>query len=187
MIMLRNLRVKILFFFVIAAIFSYLDSAGAGSDRASGGGACSVDLDFRIQIQTILFLQLGDRESAVESIEFVVSDLPGTGAVSGSSSGGSSVPVKATAVVPPGQIINLLADSSTALTSGINTIRFDEVSWTATGDFMGNVFDNEVSQQLDQFKGSGSRCGKYEFYYNNDTYYPAGTYTGTVTYTLSSP
>jgi len=185
--MLRNLRVKTLSFLVIAAIFSYVDSAGAGSDRAPGGGACSVDLDFEIQIQTIMFLQLGDTESEVESIEFVVNDLPGTGVVSGSSSGASSVPVRATAVVPPGQIINLIADSSTALTSGISTIRFDQVSWTATGDFMGNVFDNELSQQLDQFKGSGSRCGKYEFFYNNDTYYPAGTYAGTVTYTLSSP
>ena len=187
MIMLKNIRVKIFFFFLIAAAFSFVDSAAAGSDRASGGGACSVDLDFKIQIHTLLFLQLGETESAVENIEFLVRDLPGTGAVSGSSSGASSVNVKATAVVPPGQIINLIADSSTALTSGINTIRFDQVSWTATGDYSGNAFDNEVGQQLDQFKGSGSHCGTYEFFYNNQTYYPTGTYTGRVTYTLSSP
>ena len=172
---------------LIAVLFCYVGPAQAESDLAVGGGSAQARLDFAIQIPTILFLQVGTVGATIDEISFSVVDLPGTGPVAGVSDGANPVPVRAAGFVGAGGTMTLSADSSTALSDGTDTIAFAEISWAAAGDFSPGRFNNAAAQQLDQFLGSGNNTGTYAFFYDNDTYYPASTYTGRVTYTLSSP
>jgi hypothetical protein len=114
--------------------------------------------------------------------------VPGTGSVTGVSSGANPVPVRAVSTVNAGSTITLTADSSIALDDGTgNTIPFNEISWVGGGDFASNTFDGTAAQVLETFTDSSDNNGTYLFAYDNDTQYSAGTYSGTVVYTLSSP
>jgi len=157
----------------------------AESDVAVGGSA-QARLDFRVEIPTVLFLQLGSGGAVIDRITFTVNEVPPT-PIQGVSSGGNPVPVTARGLVPTGNTITLTADSSIAMTDGTNSVPFTEVSWSAAGDFSGGTFTGVAGQQLDQFTDSGNRTGTYTFSYANSTYSPTGTYDGQVTYTLSSP
>jgi hypothetical protein len=172
---------------LVVFLFCHAGYASAESNLVSGGGDAQAQLDFAIQIPTILLLQVGTIGATVDTITFNVGDLPGTGPVVGTSSGANPVPVRAAGFVGAGSTMTLTADSSTALTDGTTNIPFSEISWTATGSFSTSAFDNSAAQQLDQFTGPGNRTGTYAFSYDNNNYYPASTYTGAVTYTLSSP
>lgn len=182
--MIKSVRVFVLIL-SLGALLCYVGSARAESNTAVGGSA-SVSLDFAIDIPSILFLQIGS-VGVVDTVTFNVTDVPGTGAVAGTSSGAYPVPVQVSGLVGAAATITLAADSSTPLNDGANNIPFDEISWAAGGVFSPGTFNNNAAQQLDQFTGSGDRIGTYSFSYDNDTYYPAGNYIGSVTYTLSSP
>jgi len=151
------------------------------------GGSATARLDFQIKIPTILYLQVGAEGTAPDVVACELKDMPGSGAVAMKSGSSSSVQVRVAALVPGTQSVRLLADSSTGMTGGGSTIKFDQVSWEATGDFSKGVFDNSKEQLLRTFTGSGNHTGTYAFSYANAEYYAAGTYTGTVTYTVSSP
>lgn len=184
---MRRVRETLILGLCLAVLFCYAGSAKAESTQ-SNGGSTTARLDFRITIPTILHLQVGTTGAPVDRVTFPVVDLPGTGLVAGTSSGANPVPVRVAALVGPSALVTLRADSSTALTDGSgNNIPFSEISWTATGNFTGNTFNGVANQQLDQFSGPGNRTGSYSFNYANANYYPAGTYNGQVTYTLSSP
>ncbi len=82
----------------------------------------------------------------------------------------------------------LTADSSTPLNNGSgDTIAFTEVRWEASdpdipsGQFTGGV------QTLMSFLNNRRIENNHTFYYRNTQVYAAGTYDGTVTYTLSVP
>lgn len=184
---MRRIRETLILGLCLALLFCYAASAKAESS-SSGGTPTTARLDFRITIPTILYLQVGTLGATVDRVTFPVIDLPGTGLVAGTSSGANPVPVRVAALVSAGTPVTLRANSSTALTDGSgNNIPFSEISWTATGNFAGNTFNGAASQQLDQFTGPGNRTGTYSFDYANANYYPAGTYNGQVTYTLSAP
>lgn len=185
---MRRIRETLVFGLCLALLFCYAASAKAESQTIIGGGSAVVRLDFRITIPTILHLQVGSLAATVDRITFPVTDLPGTGAVAGTSSGTNPVPVRVAALVGAATNVTLTADSSTALDDGSgNNIPFTEILWTASGSFTGNTFNGTNNQQLDQFIGPGNRTGTYTFSYANANYYPNGTYDGTVTYTLTSP
>jgi len=173
-----------------AQLFCYVSLANAESSQ-SNGAATTARLDFRITIPTVLHLQVGTVGATRDLVTFAVTDLPGTGAVAGVSSGANPVPVRVAALIGPAATVTLRADSSTPLTNGSTTIPFSEISWTAggSGGFTSGAFSGGANQQLDQFTGPGSRTGTYSFSYANTTYYPAtvAPYNGTVTYTLTSP
>jgi hypothetical protein len=175
---------KLLFVCVVLfGVFCYVGEASPETDQAVGGSA-QVSLDFQVQVPTILWLRVGSLGATVDQITFTVNDVPGTGAIAQNE---AAVTVRAAGFVGNGSTMTLAANSSTAMTDGTDTIPFDEISWTATGDFSNGTFNNGAAQQIDQFSGSGDRNGTYTFSYDNDTYYPAANYDGTVTYTLSSP
>jgi hypothetical protein len=158
------------------------------SNVATGAGASpTARLNFEIRIPTILYLQVGSAGTgAVDTVSCNLTNIPGTGAVAMTTTGPSTVRVAA--VVPTGQNVRLLANSQTPLTAGGgNNILFSQISCAATGNFTSYTFNDSNAQVLDTFIGSGDRNGIYNFTYANDTFYAAGTYTGTVTYTLASP
>ncbi|MBW2040252.1 MAG: hypothetical protein JRI46_11820 [Deltaproteobacteria bacterium] len=143
-------------------------------------------MDIVIRSALALFLRVGSPGGTVDVVSFHVTGLPGSGPVPGISSGQNPVPVRARAFLLFGQMI-LTADSSVPLNDGSgNTIPFTEISWRGTGGMPSGTF----SGAADQFIGATSLSrfqGAMSFNYRNILYVPAGTYTGRVTYTLSSP
>jgi hypothetical protein len=80
-------------------------------------------------------------------------------------------------------------DSSTPLSNGTDTISFTNISWTAQdGDIPSGNFNGSPAQVI-----LGLTWAKWlyrdwhTFYYNNTQIVPYGTYTGSVTYTVSVP
>lgn len=152
------------------------------------GGSASARLDFSITIPTILYLQVGTEGKIVDTVSCTLSKIPGTGAVAMQSNGANPVPVRIAAMMPAGQKIQLLADSSNPMTNKDGAkMPFDEISWAGGGEFSSGTFDNNTAQVLDTFGGSGNHVGSYIFSYANANYYDSGIYNGQVTYTLSSP
>jgi hypothetical protein len=143
-----------------------------------------VQLQFRIHIPQILYLQIGQEGQAVEFIDFKVTDIPGTGKVFGDPRG---IPVRVSGFVPRGQTVTLTVNSTTPLSAGRQAIPFNTISWGSTGDFPKGAFDGSASQRIGHWAGAGNRTGTYTFVYDNSRYYPPGTYSGLVTYTLSVP
>ncbi len=80
-------------------------------------------------------------------------------------------------------------DSSTPLSNGSNTIPFTNISWTAQdGDIPSGNFNGSPAQVL--LAPTLARWlvrDWHTFYYNNTQIVPYGTYTGSVTYTVSVP
>jgi hypothetical protein len=72
-----------------------------------------------------------------------------------------------------------------------DTMPFSEISWTTRdGDIPGGQFNDSASQLLQQYDLRGrARTGVVDFLtfsYRNTRVYPAGSYTGRVTYTITA-
>lgn len=104
-----------------------------------------------------------------------------------------------------GQRVVVTANSSAGLacasgTCGTTVIPFNKVSWTSSGletgtyagqDFLSGSFSGSPSQTLLDFTAPAARSfsivNDWVFSYSNDTLYPAGVYTGRVTFTATMP
>ena len=88
---------------------------------------------------------------------------------------------------PTGFIITV--DSSTPLTNGTHMIPFTDISWTAKkGDIPSGRFNGSSTQVILQPNPSMQRVkDRFTFTYDNTRVVPYGTYTGSVTYTVSVP
>lgn len=184
--MVRNF---LMVFLTIAATLGTTEMAWAESRLQTGGGSPQARLDFRSTLPTLLYLQLGSTGATLDRINVTPNNIPGTGEVQGTSSGTYPVPVRAAGFVPRGQAMTIRANPSAPLTNGSENIRFDNIRWTATGNFTSGRFNNTADQQVRRRTGSGNRTGIYRFFYDNDEYqyHGSGTYNGQVTYTLASP
>lgn len=153
---------------------------------AQGRVVAQKPVDIIVRSAFVLLLQVGSPGGTVDVVRFDVSALPGSGPVKGVSSGQNPVPVIARAVFLSGQMV-LTADSFAPLNDGHgNTIPFTEIGWKGTGIMPSTTFSGTTHQLL--FTTSRSRArGTMSFYYKNTMYLPAGTYSGRVTFTLSSP
>ncbi|MDH7499980.1 MAG: hypothetical protein QHH30_06290 [candidate division NC10 bacterium] len=80
-----------------------------------------------------------------------------------------------------------LTVTGTDLTSGGNTIAITNVSWTATGDFSSSGNITTGSQTVKSWTGPGTKRGNFSHALTNSWDYATGTYSGTVTYTLTAP
>jgi hypothetical protein len=73
------------------------------------------------------------------------------------------------------------------LRSGLNTIPASQVTWTATGAGFTNGTLSSVSAQIvAAWTGSGVHTGTQSFFFRNLWSYATGTYTVTITFTLSA-
>ena len=180
---LKRKSLIVLVYLVLATGVGKVPIAGAASSLSVGGSA-KVQLHFRIIIPQLLYLQIGSEDKIVDVIDFQVIDLPGTGRIIGNP---KSIPVRVAGCVSPGQSITLTANSATPLRDKGRTIPFQTISWNSNGNFSKGTFNGGSNQKLEQWQGSGKRTGSYSFSYNNTNPYPAGSYHGTITYTLSTP
>jgi hypothetical protein len=88
---------------------------------------------------------------------------------------------------PAAQVtLTLLANDD--LRSGMVTIPVSALTWTATGDgFVGGTVSRTSAQLVGAWPGSGVRNGTQLFTLANSWEQPSGTYTVSLTYTLSAP
>ncbi len=135
------------------------------------------------------------RVGALTGVTTVTHNVPATQIGDGTPIEGApaSVLIEASArqAVPPNsrRTYIISVDSSTPLSNGTNTISFTNISWTSQdGDIPSGNFNGSPAQVL-----FGPHTYRelvrdwHTFYYNNTQIVPSGTYTGSVTYTVSVP
>jgi hypothetical protein len=83
--------------------------------------------------------------------------------------------------------VTLTLVASDQLRSGINTIPATNVTWTATGPgFNAGTLNAAAAQTVAIWTGPGIHSGTQTYFFRNLWSYTTGTYTVTVTYTLSA-
>ena len=96
------------------------------------------------------------------------------------------VTVKARATLNATIRLSVLASDD--LRSGVRTIPASNITWTATGaGFVPGTLNRTTPQTVGSWIGSGARTGSQSLFFRNLWTHPTGTYTLTMTYTLSSP
>lgn len=99
-----------------------------------------------------------------------------------------AVNIEAEARTSDFQAVTLTALAASDLKSEENTIPIDALSWDATG--MGYTQTGVLSDTQAQLLGSWNRSGSYDgtisYVLTNEWNYAAGTYTTTITYTLTA-
>lgn len=188
---------------------SSTSSAGASASRST-----AVDLDFTLSIDKFIFFRIGSGTwptpgGATSTVSFALTpSIPGgptTLATSNNTAVNWSGAAPSFSVTPSGNVLPvevrsnagqvvLRATATTPLASGANTIALSEITiatsdanlpaplipdaGTSTGvNVTGTSFGNLVTL----------RNADWTFLYANLAHHPAGTYTGQVTFTASTP
>lgn len=101
------------------------------------------------------------------------------------SQGPITITAKARTSVNGGVTLTVLANDD--LRSGLKTIPASAVTWTATGSgFSSGTLSAATAQTVAGWTGSGVRTGTQSFFFRNLWSHPTGTYTLTMTFTLSA-
>jgi hypothetical protein len=97
------------------------------------------------------------------------------------------ITVTAKARTSPNGTITLTVRASDELRSGLNTIPASNITWVASGaGFTNGALSATTEQAVTTWTGSGVRTGTQTFFFRNLWSYATGTYTLTITYTLSA-
>lgn len=101
------------------------------------------------------------------------------------SQGPLTVTAKARTIVNGSVTLTVLATDQ--LRSGLNTIPATNITWTASGaGFSSGTLNASVAQTVGAWSGSGARTGTQSFFFKNLWTYATGTYTLTMTFTLTA-
>ena len=99
-------------------------------------------------------------------------------------------PVSVTAKVRTGaaSTATLTCIAGGALISGTDTIAISNVTWTAGGNgFVGGTMSSTLAQSAGSWTGSGNNSSTFSYSLANSWSYAIGSYSQTVTYTLTAP
>jgi hypothetical protein len=100
---------------------------------------------------------------------------------------GGPITITAKARAAQGQVVMTVLASGNPR-SGVDTLPADAFTWTATGTgFVGGTVSATTPQVVGSWTGSGVRVGSQTFLFRNSWSYPAGVYSMTLTYTLTTP
>jgi hypothetical protein len=100
----------------------------------------------------------------------------------------AAVTISARARVPRNSQVTLTLQSTDDLRSGVTVLPASLISWTVTGaGFAGGTLSRTAPQLVGRWTGSGVRTGTQNFRFENRWTHPAGIYSATLIYTLSSP
>jgi hypothetical protein len=168
----------------------------AASNFATGNSGTlttSVNLNFSITIPRFISLRVGSAAS-VNTLTYAptVNDLLNSSGVlpSGGDTGAGNTDVTVRVVGNGGSNVTLTAVTSAPnLVSGGNTIPWTTLTASSpTGAITAPPF-NSGSTVLTPSGGVVNQSGSWRYTWTNpaNTVYPAGTYTGTVTYTAAMP
>ena len=97
------------------------------------------------------------------------------------------ITLTAKARTSPNGAVTLTVLANGQLRSGVNTIPASNITWVASGaGFSNGTLSAATSQIVATWTGSGVRSGTQTFFFKNLWSYATGTYTLTMTYTLSA-
>jgi hypothetical protein len=97
------------------------------------------------------------------------------------------ITLTAKARTSPNGSITLTVQANDHLRSGVNTIPASNITWVASGaGFSNGTLSAASAQIVAAWTGSGVRSGTQTFFFKNLWSYATGTYTLTMTYTLSA-
>ena len=101
---------------------------------------------------------------------------------------GGPVVITARGRTAVGSVITLSVSANQDLQSGLDVIPISRIRWAAAGPgFMDGVLNAALAQPVAAWTGSGSWVGSQTFVFANSWDYVPGTYSATLTYTLSAP
>jgi hypothetical protein len=101
---------------------------------------------------------------------------------------GGPIAITAKSRATPASQVILTVVASDDLRSGIQTIAASAITWTVTGaGFQPGTLSKATPVTVAQWTGSGVRSGTQQLMFQNLWSYATGTYTASLTYTLSSP
>lgn len=171
-----------------------VSAAHAGSSFTSGNGTLttSVNLQFSITIPRFVFLRVGAAASTntLAYSPTVTQIINSTGVLpSGGDTGSGNSDVTVQVVSTAGNVRLTAATSNANLVSGSNTIPWTTLTATSpTGSITAPPF-NSGNTTLTAVGGVVNQSGSWRYTWTNptNTVYASGTYTGTVTYTATSP
>jgi hypothetical protein len=131
-------------------------------------------------VRTIAKLSLSSASvSFADADPDIVGQIPGSG-------GPLSITTKARAT--GGSQVVLTVQAANDLRSGLNTIAASAITWTATGaGFLAGTLSQTTPVEVGRWTGSGVRTGTQTLLFRNLWTYTTGTYTTSLTYTLSAP
>ena len=101
---------------------------------------------------------------------------------------GGSLSITAKARATAASQVVLTVQAANDLRSGLNLIGIAAITWTTTGTgFLSGTMSRTVPVAVARWTGSGIRTGTQTLFFKNLWTYPTGTYTTSLTYTLSAP
>ena len=153
-----------------------------GGQALSIGGQPQVQLEFRIIIPQILYLQIGSDEPPLDAVAFKTANIPGPWKVVAEP---QQIPVRAAGSLPRKQPIAMTVNSARPMSDSAKTIPLQAVSGPRTRDRQPGSFSSGANQKVEYWKGSGNRT--FSFSYISREGHPVGNDVGRVTYTLSAP
>jgi hypothetical protein len=87
----------------------------------------------------------------------------------------------------PNGTVTVTVLASDQLRSGLDTIPASNITWVGTGaGFVNGTLSTTTAQAVAGWTGSGIRSGSQTFFFRNLWSYATGTYTLTMTFTLSA-
>lgn len=87
-----------------------------------------------------------------------------------------------------GAQVVLAVQATDDLRSGVSVIAASNITWTGSGPgFVAGTLSTTSPVMVATWTGSGIRSGSQQFFFRNLWTHPTGTYTLTMTYTLSAP
>jgi hypothetical protein len=100
----------------------------------------------------------------------------------------NSVNVLANVRTSSAGVSTLTCQANGDLDSGSDTIPIGNVTWTAVGPgYVAGTMNTGAAQAVGSWVGSGANVGDLDFFLANSWAYNVGSYTQTVTYTLTAP
>jgi hypothetical protein len=87
----------------------------------------------------------------------------------------------------PASNVTVTVQANQDLTSGSDTIPIANLTWTVTGAGFSAGTSATSAQTLGSWTGSGNRSGTHTYSLPNSWAYNVGSYTATLTYTLTAP
>lgn len=101
---------------------------------------------------------------------------------------GGPLAVVAKARATPGSPVTLTVEALDDLRSGTDVIPASALSWTTTGSgFVDGTVSRGAARTVASWPNSGVRTGTQTYRLQNSWSYAPGTYTLTLTYTLTAP
>jgi hypothetical protein len=170
--------------------------ADSGSDNGSSPSV-AVDLDFRVVIPGVMRFRVGtDAADAVNEVLFEpsVGDIGTGGNVTATTNGIVTVSIFSNA-----GLITITPTNDTANTLGLTTVAGDDIPYSeialeqSNAAFANPPLNNaggtptSPTPNLGNGKVTNYPSETWSYFYDNDEVYPVGEYTGTVTYTATSP